>query len=589
MGASADATGDADAALAATFARILDATLADDPELATGLGLDTGANAALRARLSDGSAAARDARLVRTRGFVAELDRHDPRGLGARAALDHEVVRHALAAQTVAPERFGIDSLTRPYRLSQQSGAYYWLPDFLTATHPVADRADAEAWLARLAGFARALDDDSEEQRAQAARGMLAPGFALDLTLGQLARLRADAAEGGLVRALADRAAAAGIVEEGIAGDWAARAAAIVAREVLPGLDRQSALVAALRRDASEEAGLWRLADGEALYAAALAEATTTALTPAEVHRLGEAQVAELGAQVDTILRGQGLTVGSLAARLAALNEDAAQVYADDAAGREALIAGLNADVGEMMARLPAAFTRIPAAPLAVRAVPDAIQDGASGGYYRAGALDGSRPACYFINLKRIADWPRYSLPALTYHEGVPGHHLQIGIAQGSGDIPTIRKISMFEAYAEGWALYAEQLADELGGYATPLARAGYLQSFLFRAARLVIDTGLHTRRWSRARAVAYLIETVGLPPARAAREIERYAVQPAQACSYKVGHIVWARARAAAQAALGTRFDLARFHAILSEGAMPLSLLERRLAAWAERERVAA
>lgn len=198
------ATGDADAALAVTFARILAATLADDPELATGLGLDTGDNAALRARLSDGSAAARDARLARTRAFVTELGSHDGAGLGSRAALDREVVRHALVARTVAPARFGIDMLTRPYRLSQQSGAYYWLPDFLAATHPVTDSDDAEAYLIRLAGFARALNEHSAEQRQQAARGMLAPGFALDLTLGQLARLRdGGAAANGLVGALA--------------------------------------------------------------------------------------------------------------------------------------------------------------------------------------------------------------------------------------------------------------------------------------------------------------------------------------------------------------------------------------------------
>jgi uncharacterized protein (DUF885 family) len=232
-----------------------------------------------------------------------------------------------------------------------------------------------------------------------------------------------------------------------------------------------------------------------------------------------------------------------------------------------------------MYARLPRAFATVPSAPLEIRRVPPEIQDGASNGYYRRASLDGSRPAIYFINLKDTGDWPKYTLPTLSYHEGVPGHHLQISLAQESKDIPTIRKLGFFSAYSEGWALYAEQLADELGAYdGDPLGRAGFLQSFLFRAARLVVDTGIHTKRWSREQATDYMVATTGFARPRSQREVERYCVLIGQACSYKVGHTAWTRARADAQKTLGDRFDIKEFHEVLKEGAMPLSILERRI-----------
>ncbi|MEO7814036.1 MAG: DUF885 family protein, partial [Sphingomicrobium sp.] len=259
------------------------------------------------------------------------------------------------------------------------------------------------------------------------------------------------------------------------------------------------------------------------------------------------------------------------------------QVYPNTAEGRLALIASLNDGVKDMAARLPRAFATLPTQPLEIRAVPVEIQDGASNGYYRSASLDGSRPAIYFINLKDVGDWPKYSLPALTYHEGVPGHHLQISLAQESKDIPTLRKLGGFSAYSEGWALYAEQLADELGAY-DGIERAGYLQSFLFRASRLVVDTGLHSKGWSRGQAVDYMVGATGFARPRVLREVERYCTQMGQACSYKVGHMAWTRARAEAQATLGAKFDLKRFHEVLKDGAMPLTLLQARI-----RERTAA
>jgi len=568
------AAGSGDAELNALFERIFQENVANSPEQATSLGLDKGANAALKHRLSPRTLEERARQLARTQAARAAVEAVDPRTLSPGAALNREIVLYSLTTQTIAPQRFGLDSAIRPYRIFQQGGAYFSVPDFLNTAHTVNDKEDAEAYLDRLDAFATALDQDSAMQRIEAARGYVAPAWSLDLALGQMEKLRGQKAEdSSIVQSLAKRAKA-----KDIDGRWERRATKIVEDHVYPALDRQMALVRELRPASQPGDGIWRVPHGDALYRVALEQATTTKFTPDEVHRMGLQQVAEIGAQLDKILRAQGMTKGGVGARLAALNVDPSQLYADTDTGRGELIASLNAGVKEMYGRLPRAFATLPNAPLEIRRVPPEIQDGASNGYYNRASLDGSRPAIYFINLKDTGDWPKYSLPSLTYHEGVPGHHLQISLSQESRDIPTLRKTGFFSAYSEGWALYAEQLADELGAYKSPLERAGYLQSFLFRAARLVVDTGLHSQKWSREKATDYLVETTGFARPRSQREVERYCTQAGQACSYKVGHMAWTRARKRAQALLGPRFDLKQFHEVLKDGAMPLTILERRV-----------
>jgi len=574
--------GTRDAELNAAFDEIFRRAVARSPELASSLGLDKGPGAPLKHRLSPRTPEERARQVAETKQALARLAAFDPKTLSPAAQLNLEVVRYSLNSQIAAADRFHIDSAIRPYRIFQQGGSYFSVPDFLNTAHTIATAEDCEAYLDRLAAFAVALDQDSEVQKAEAARGFLAPGWSLDLTLQQMEKLRAQpAATASMVTSLSGRAKA-----KGIAGDWQGRAARIVETAVYPALDRQIALLRALRPTARPGDGIWRLPDGGAIYAVALEQATTTNYTPDEVHRMGLAQVAEISAALDTILAANGYKGGTVGERLARLNVDPSQLYPDTANGRAALIAGLNAGVKDMYTRLPRDFATLPNAPLEIRAVPVEIQDGASNGYYNRASLDGTRPAIYFINLKDVGDWPKYSLPSLTYHEGVPGHHLQISLAQESKDIPTLRKLGFFSAYSEGWALYAEQLADELGAYRTPLERAGYLQSFLFRAARLVVDTGIHTKRWSREQATDYLVKTTGFARPRSQREVERYCTQAGQACSYKVGHMAWTRARDKAKAILGARFDVKRFHDVLKDGAMPLTILERRVEERARAER---
>ena len=576
--ASVQAGGSAgDAQLNATFDKIFEEQVRASPTFATSLGLDKGANADLKSKLDTRPyRAARAEDLARNKRFIASVEAVPPASLSPAGQLNREIVLYDLGTNLTAPAKYDLDSVQSPYLISQQDGAYFSLPDFLNSAHVIDNAADAEAYLARLSQLGTVIDNETAEQKRQAARGYVAPGWSLDLALGQMREQRSPPADKSpMVDSLVKRTAS-------IPGDWGARAAAIVSKDVYPALDRQIAAVTELRKTTPAGDGAWRIPQGEAIYADALAQATTTKFTPDEVHQLGLAQVAEITAQLDTLLKAAGYTQGTVGERLAALNKSPAQLYPNTDEGRLALIASLNTGVKDMTARLPRAFATLPSQPLEIRRVPPEIQDGASNGYYRRASLDGSRPAIYFINLKTTGDWPKYSLPALTFHEGVPGHHLQISLAQTSADLPMIRKISFYSAYGEGWALYAEQLADELGAY-QDIERAGYLQSYLFRACRLVVDTGLNSKRWSREKAIDYMVATTGFARPRVQREIERYCASIGQACSYKIGHIAWNRARARAQQILGDRFDLKQFHEVLKDGAMPLTILERRIVERAE------
>jgi uncharacterized protein (DUF885 family) len=563
-----------DAAINQIFERIFQEQVRTNSVLATYTGLDKGELAHLKAELDTRpDRQARIEEVARTNKFIGWLTAVPEAGLSDLAKLNREVVIWDLKTSNVGPERFDVSNPQSPYVISQQDGAYFFYPDFLHSAHTIETAADAEAYLSRLSQLATVFDNETAEQQRQAERGFLAPAWSLDLALGQMRSLREPAAaQSNLAGSLAERTAA-----KQIGGDWRGRAAKIVSEKVYPALDRQIAAVAALRSRSQAGDGLWRVPNGAEIYAAALAEATTTTFTADEIHQIGLQQVAEITAELDKILRGAGYTSGSVGERLTALNKSPEQLYPNTDAGRTELLASLNAGMADMAARLPRAFHNPPKDPLEIRRVPPEIQDGASNGYYRPASLDGSRPAIYFINLKSTGDWPKYSLPALTYHEGNPGHHLQNNVTQASGDIPMLRRIAFYSAYGEGWALYAEQVADELGAY-KGIERAGYLQSFLFRAERLVVDTGLHHKRWTREQAIDHMVAATGFARPRVQREVERYCASPGQACSYKIGHIAWTRARQKAQQALGAKFDLRDFHDILKEGAMPLTIFERRV-----------
>jgi uncharacterized protein (DUF885 family) len=580
-GRAQPALGSEDAKLRALLDAFFQEDLDDAPEFATILGLDVDARAGQRSRLGDMSSDGRKRWVAAHHDRLARLATIDAAKLTASGKNDRDVVAYAYTQVVEGGDRFTFGESPAgfsyapysPYVVSQLSGAYQSVPDFLDSQHPVKTAADAEAYLARLEAFPTALDANTAGLQADAARGVLAPDFALDATLGQLTRLRApSAAASGLAISLSGRASAAGI-----AGDWNRRAAAIIDGKVYPALDRQIAALKALRPTASADAGIWKIPDGDAYYAGALAFQTTTARTPDEVHQLGLAQVADLSARMDGLLKAQGLTTGTVGERLTALSKRPDQLYPNTDAGRAALIAALNVQTEDMRARMPRAFRTLPKSPVEIVRVPPEIQDGAPNGYATAPTLDGSRPGRFYINLKDTAEWPKFTLPTLTYHEALPGHQWEGAIAMEDKNASILRRVGLgFAAYGEGWGLYAEQLAGELGAYDNdPLGEIGFLQSMQFRAVRMVVDTGMHAWRWSRAKATDYMVETTGMPRARVQREIDRYCIWPGQACSYKIGHTEWVRLREEAKVRAGARFDLKTFHDILRQGGMPLVVLQ--------------
>jgi len=547
--------------------------LDDTPELVTRLGLDSGARAGAKSQLSPVSIAALDAERAKTADQLARLLALPRADLSGMDAINYDAVKFSLETDHAANRQFvyGEEGAGQPYVISQLSGAYQYVPDFLGSQHVIETKADADAYLARLEAFATVMDQEVERVRRDVDLGVIPPDFVIERALTQMSGLRTDPAASPLVTSVAERAAA-----KGIAGDYASQASAIYTDKVLPALERQIALMGELAPRAVHDAGVWRLPDGEAYYEHALRASTTTSLTAEEVHQMGLEQARQLSARADVILKAEGYTQGSVGERIAALFKEPKYHFPNTDAGKEELIESLNAMTEAMYKRLPEYFGTLPKAPVEVRRVPKFIEAGAPGGYYNQPTLDGSRPGIFWINLRDSAENPTWTLPTLTYHEAAPGHHMQLALQQ-EADLPMIRRATFLSAYGEGWALYAEELAKEMGVYEdNPLAEVGYLQAALFRAARLVVDTGIHAKRWSREQAIETMSSIDGSPISSSTTEIERYAVWPGQACSYMVGKLVWLRLREKAKAQLGDRFNLRAFHdAGLLSGAVPLTVLE--------------
>lgn len=560
--------------------RIAQEMLLTDPESLTMLGMDRGEHADARFKLSDRSQAKIDADKVKFVAAMKDMAAIDRNALPAKEQIYHDSL--TFFGETVMEGYafpYGSGMFPSPYTVSQLGGSYQQIPDFLDSQHRIEAADDAEAYLSRLSDFARSLDDERARMQADYAAGAVPPDFVIDRTLTQMGAITGTAvADSVMSQSIARRAA-----EKNIPGDWAARAQTILTREVYPAIQRQADALKAVRAGATHDGGVWRLPDGEAYYRYGLKNYTTSSMTPDEVHQMGLDQVAEISARADGLLKAQGLTQGTVGQRIAALGKDPRFVYPNTDEAKEELLKELNVQMAAMQARMPDYFGRLPKSPCDIRRVPKAIEAGAPGGYYQAPALDGSRPGAYYINLRDTAEWPKWTLPTLTYHEAVPGHHFQIALQMEQPDTPLLMKVMGFSAYSEGWGLYSEQLADEIGAYENdPFGQIGYLQSLMFRAARLVVDSGLHHKRWSREQGIRYMVDTLGDQESSIATEVERYCVWPGQASSYKVGHTTWVRLREDAKKRLGDRFDIKGFHDTgLNLGGVPLTVLERTMNAW--------
>lgn len=559
--------------LNALFDAFFQENLRQNPESATLLGLDKGPNGDLKSKLRDESAAGIAAARALNRDQMRRLETIDANALSGLDRVNYDTVAYTQesAAAIGAFDFGGTSHGPSPYAVSQLTGAYQSVPDFLDTKHKIEVKSDADAYLARLEAFAVQLDSNTEQLRHDTAQGVVPPDFLLDTTLMQMTKTRTPAEQSVLVTSIARRAK-----EKGLDASYAREAAAIYNDKIGPALDRQIALTRDLRRSAVHDGGLWRFKEGAQFYAAALRATTTTSMGPDEIHKMGLEQAASISARLDTLLKSQGLTKGTVGQRIHALYQDPASFYPNTDAGKVEAIAYCSAQLDAIRPRLPQVFRRLPQYKFEIRRVPPATEAGAASAFSQTPALDGSRPGIVYFNLHDTAEWPKWCLSTTVFHEGLPGHQLEGGLALSNTGLPLIRKVSGFSGYAEGWALYAEQLADELGMYdADPLGRIGYLKFQLFRAGRCAVDTGIHHLRWSREQAIQYLTDLDGDAAGFATREVERYCATPGQACSYKIGHTVWTAARERARAALGARYDIKDFHeAGLNCGRVPLDIL---------------
>jgi uncharacterized protein (DUF885 family) len=563
--------------------------LKTSPELATILGVgEEIAGEGYQARLGAYGFEANQRLRVMNESFLQEIRAVERGALDEQAATTYDVMRKAYEIGARRNQfAFGASAAwgaTGPYAVTQLDGPHIFLPRLLHTQHALATKKDAEDYLSRLSEFGRVFDETIESLGGDAALGVVPPRFAIEGAQRSIALFMEDPPEQNpLVASFAARLEQIGALTPDERTVLGGRAAGLVETVVYPAYERLFAALGAIAAQAGDDAGLWRLGeDGEAFYNLALASYGAGAMNAEDIHALGLAEVDRITAEMDAILRAEGLTEGSAAERFAALGAREDLRYPNTDEGRAALLADLNAQIAGVAERAPAWFGATPGQDVEIRRIPVHEQDSSPGGYYSSPPLDGSRPGVYWINLKDTADWPKHRLKTLTYHEAVPGHHFQRSLERAAA-LPLMRNVLAFPEFAEGWALYAEQLAAEMGMYENdPLGNLGRLQAELFRAARLVADSGLHHKRWTREQVIDYLVETAGETRASATREAERYAVWPGQACSYKLGMLKINELRARAEDALGENFDPRAFHdEILSSGTVPLPVLEAKIGRW--------
>jgi uncharacterized protein (DUF885 family) len=548
------------------------------PEGATSLGIDKGKHAALRSQLSDRSAAGQQRVAATLRADLARVNAIDTAALDHSTRTSVEVVKSAYAT---ALEGFALPYgdvavggwRNTPYVVIQNVGAYLDVPRFLDSEHQINDAADAEAYLSRLQSYPRQLDGELARAADARAKGLVPPDFLLDKALGQL-KQSVDGARkgGGLVESIERRTR-----EKNIPGNWAERARAIVQQDVVPALERQVAELTAERALAKSAPGMWAQPGGDAYYAWALKASTTTTMTPDEVHRMGLEELRALQGRMDPILKSLGYTKGSVGERMQALGKDPRYKFSPGDKGRAEIMAFIEERVRIIRTKLPQMFNTLVKGNLEVRRLPPEEEPGAPGAYGGAGSIDGTIPGKFWINLRTTDLHTKFDLPDLTHHEAIPGHVWQ---GEYANKLPLIRTLLSFNAYSEGWALYAQQLADEFGVYDDfPAGRLGYLQGIAFRACRLVVDTGLHAKRWSREQGVRFFVEENGSKEEEVRSEVDRYCSWPGQACGYKVGHSEINRQREKAKAALGPKFDIKAFNdAVVLGGNVPMDVLAKNV-----------
>ena len=573
--------------IGALFDEQMQRSVVRDPELRTLLGI-SGDGIDLSGQLSDVSLPRReDLRQqmqhnldeVEQRGSQVEVSGQDRWNLGlARWFYARQI---DLMRFDWAPAWLPAGATT--YAVDQLFSVPVMLPQFMDNQHAVRDEAGALAYISRLRAIATKLDQVRANFDMQAGLGVLPPQMAMEGAATQIRSLIEPPAESSRFVLSFRRKLEQLPLPQARRTALIAEAVEAVRSHANPGYARLlTRLEEAIARQPGNH-GLWALPQGDDYYDAALRWNTSTDLDAEEIHRIGMDEVARLDKAMDALLRKQGLRDGTVGERMAALTRDVRFQYADSEAGRAELIADVERTLAALAPHIPAYFGRVPTQALEVRPVPVESQATAPGAYYFWPAMDGSRPGIFFINLANIEANTRWSLPTLTYHEGSPGHHFQISLGQTLTELPLLRRSLNPSAFTEGWALYAEQLVAEMGLYRDdPWGDLGRLRAEMFRSVRLVVDTGLHRKRWTPEQAIDYMRAKTGMPIAEVRTEVYRYLVQPGQASSYKIGHLKFVELRERARSQLGPRFDIRAYHdLVLGNGALPLAVLEAVVDDW--------
>jgi uncharacterized protein (DUF885 family) len=558
-----------------------------NPEQATTYGVSELVVPRTAHRLKSRSPLGETGRREELRAALERMQAIDPANLTAGRPRTHAVVttlmEGALAPAAVVDYGTTVDGFGfyfLPYTINQNSGPTVDIPNFLSSKQPVNNGEEAEAYLVRLGAVEEALDGALESTRIAVSTGAIPPDFVVDKALAVVESfVAAPPQENALYTSFLERLDSADIEDAGI---YAERALDIVSSEVIPAYERIGDYLAEIRPSAPHDAGIWRLPRGEELYAAMVRHMTDTKRSPEEVHQIGLDEVERITSEMDAILRSEGYTQGSVGERMQRLNVEERFVYPNTAEGRATLIDDARTQIEGISEVLPQWFATPVNYPVEVRAVPEYSQDSAPTGYYNPPAKDGSRPGVYWLNLRDTAVHPRFALPTLTYHESIPGHHLHFATAIDQ-DVPPLVTAIWSNAAGEGWALYSEQLAYEMGMYDDdPYGNLGRLQAELHRAVRLVVDTGMHARKWSREQAIEYMIEAEGVEEGTAISEVERYAVWPGQALGYKLGMLKILELREEARQALGDDFDIRAFNdTVLHVASAPLPYIEATVRDW--------
>ncbi|TGK30351.1 DUF885 domain-containing protein [Leptospira yasudae] len=544
----------------------------DDPEYLTSLGVLNGLGInGYQRKLTDISIDKQNRDLEKAKKNLETLLSYGKEGLSGQELLSFEILEWSLRLK-VSGERF----LFHDYPANQLFGVQSQLPTFLATQHPIQNSQDVENFIARLDAVPQKIDQLLEGILYRDKNGILPPDFILDRLISEVKGFTEVPAKKNLLYAALERKIGKlDSISKETKGRYLNQAEQSIQSGIYPAYSKLLNLFLEQKKHSDSKAGVWKLPDGDSYYSQELKKHTTTDLPPEEIHKIGLSEVARIQNEMKTILKSIGKNQ-PIPIAMAELRKDPRFLFPDTEEGKLQALEEYKRILKESEDKTKPLFLRMPKSKVEVERIPVFKEKTAPGAYYDEPALDGSRPGVFYANLRDTKEIPKFGMNTLTYHEAIPGHHLQIAIMQELKGLPRFRNTITFTAYVEGWALYAERLAKDYEFFTDPYADLGRLQAELFRAVRLVVDTGLHYKRWSREQAISYMMTNTGMAPKDVTAEIERYIVYPGQACSYKLGMLKILELREKVRAHQKEKFDIQKFHSVvLDSGSLPLTILE--------------